>query len=199
MVSGRDEVAVPLFTRELLAMRLAQPSVSTPESLHKPGARVVSAAVLVPLVPRKSGLSVLLTHRADHLRGHPAQVSFPGGRTEPNDDDAIATALRETEEEIGIARSHIDILGRLPDYETPSSFRISSVVGWLEPPFDIKPNPFEVAEAFELPLSFILDRTNYRRRSYTYDGRNRNYLAIPYEGRYIWGRPPVFFTFYILS
>ncbi len=153
----------------------------------KEGTKVTEAAVLVPLVNRDGGVQVLLTQRTEHLRDHGGQVSFPGGRVEPSDVDREATALREMTEEIGLAASHVTLLGRLPGYEIPSGFRITPVVGWIEPPFVVAPDPFEVADIFEAPLAYFLDPANYQRREYRFRGRHRHYLAIPYEGRYIWG------------
>ena len=151
------------------------------------GTRVTEAAVLVPLVERAEGLQLLLTQRTAHLSDHAGQVSFPGGRVEPEDGSREDTALRETEEEIGLARERVTLLGRLPDYEIPSGFRITPVVGWIEPPFDLKPDAFEVAAIFEAPLGHFLDPARYERREYRFRGRHRHYMAIHYQGRYIWG------------
>lgn len=153
----------------------------------KEGTRVTEAAVLVPLVNRDGGVQVLLTQRTEHLRDHGGQVSFPGGRVEPSDLDREATALREMTEEVGLASDCVTLLGRLPVYEIPSGFRITPVVGWIEPPFVVAPDPFEVADIFEAPLDYFLNPANYQRREYHFRGRHRHYLAIPYEGRYIWG------------
>ena len=95
--------------------------------------------------------------------------------------------MRETEEEIGLGRARVELLGRLPAYEIPSGFRITPVVGWIEPPFDLKPDPFEVEAVFEAPLAYFLNPANYQRREYRFRGRHRHYMAIPFEGRYIWG------------
>jgi len=149
--------------------------------------RVTDAAVLVPLVDRGGAIKVLFTQRTAHLSDHAGQISFPGGRVEAADAGREETALRETEEEIGLPRARIALIGRLPDYEIPSGFRITPVVGWIEPPFDLRPDPFEVAEIFEAPLGYFLDPGNYQRRQYHFRGRHRHYMAIPYEGRYIWG------------
>ena len=151
------------------------------------GVRVTDAAVLVPLVDRGGAIKVLFTQRTAHLSDHAGQISFPGGRVEAADASREETALRETEEEIGLPRARIALIGRLPDYEIPSGFRITPVVGWIEPPFDLRPDPFEVAEIFEAPLGHFLDPGNYQRRQYHFRGRHRHYMAIPYEGRYIWG------------
>ena len=153
----------------------------------KEGERVTDAAVLVPLVDRGGAIKVLFTQRTAHLSDHAGQISFPGGRVEAADASREETALRETEEEIGLPRARIALIGRLPDYEIPSGFRITPVVGWIEPPFDLRPDPFEVAEIFEAPLGYFLDPGNYQRRQYHFRGRHRHYMAIPYEGRYIWG------------
>ena len=151
------------------------------------GVRVTEAAVMVPLVPRTAGVQVLLTQRTAHLADHAGQISFPGGRVEPEDVTREETALRETEEEIGLSRERVTILGRLPHYEIPTGFRITPVVGWAEPPFELKLDAFEVAAAFEVPLTHFLDTTRFVRREYQFRGRHRYYMAIPYEGRYIWG------------
>ncbi len=162
-----------------------------PLDLHaislKEGTKVTEAAVLVPLVNRDAGVQVLLTQRTEHMRDHAGQISFPGGRVEPGDADREATALREMTEEIGLAAGHVTLLGRLPGYEIPSGFRITPVVGWIEPPFTVVPDIFEVADIFEAPLDYFLDPANYQRREFHFRGRHRHYLAIPYEGRYIWG------------
>jgi 8-oxo-dGTP pyrophosphatase MutT (NUDIX family) len=146
-----------------------------------------SAAVLVPLVEHSEGMSVLLTQRTEHLSSHAGQVAFPGGRVEEDDADAVATALRETEEEIGLARGHVETVGRLDDYETGTGFIVTPIVGFVRPPFALKPDPSEVAVVFEVPLSFVLDRRNHERRTGFWRGRERTYFAMPYEGRFIWG------------
>jgi 8-oxo-dGTP pyrophosphatase MutT (NUDIX family) len=151
------------------------------------GARVTEAAVLIPLVARPSGLQVLLTQRTAHLSDHAGQISFPGGRVEPEDATRIETALRETEEEIGLSRERLTVLGGLPEYEIPSGFRIAPVVAWVEPPFELALDAFEVAAAFEAPLAHFTDPARYQRREYRFRGRHRHYMAIPFEGRYIWG------------
>jgi 8-oxo-dGTP pyrophosphatase MutT (NUDIX family) len=178
--------------RESIAARLQQtPPAPAPEDRHlvtlEPAARVMEAAVLVPLVSRSEGIQVLLTQRTAHLDDHAGQICFPGGRAEPGDASREETALRETEEEIGLARGAIVPLGRLPDHEMPTGFRITPVVGWIEPPFSLTLDPFEVAGAFEVPLSHFLDVRNFQRREYDFRGRHRHYLAVPFEGRYIWG------------
>lgn len=151
------------------------------------GTRVTEAAVLVPLVNRETEVQVLLTQRTGHLRDHGGQVSFPGGRVEAADTSREATALRETQEEIGLDAGRVVLLGRLPGYEIPSGFRITPVVGWIEPPLTLSADAFEVADIFEAPLAYFLDPNNYQRREYHFRDRHRHYLAIPWQGRYIWG------------
>ncbi|MBI4194915.1 MAG: CoA pyrophosphatase [Betaproteobacteria bacterium] len=141
----------------------------------------------MPLVHHAEAINVLLTQRTAHLLDHACQISFPGGRVETADANREETALRETEEEIGVRRTQIDLLGRLPDYEIPSGFRITPVVGWIEPPFELQPDPFEVDSVFEAPLAHFLEPANYQRREYRFRGRHRHYMAIPFAGRYIWG------------
>lgn len=180
------------MTRERIAERLAQPALSPePDDLHvialQEGTRVTEAAVLVPLVDRAGQVQILFTQRTAHLDDHAGQISFPGGRVEAGDASREATALRETAEEIGLASQSVEVLGRLPDYEIPSGFRITPIVGWVEPPFALNPDPFEVAAVFEAPLEHFLDAARYQRRQFRFRGRHRHYLAIPFEGRYIWG------------
>ncbi|MCK0511274.1 CoA pyrophosphatase [Aromatoleum buckelii] len=145
------------------------------------------AAVLVPVVLRPERLAVLLTRRTDHLHHHPGQISFPGGRVEKADVSAVMTALRETEEETGLDPERIELLGELPEYFTGTGFRITPVVGLVHPPFELKLDTFEVAEAFEVPLAHFLDPANHERHTMEYQGRMRQYYAMPYEGYFIWG------------
>ncbi len=180
------------LSREDITAKLAAPAPA-PEAqdLHvialKEGTRVTEAAVLVPLVRRGDQLRVLFTQRTAHLDDHAGQISFPGGRVEASDVSREETALRETEEEIGLDRGAVSVLGRLPDYAIPSGFRIVPVVGWVEAPFSLTLDAFEVESVFEAPLAYFLDASNYQRREYHFRGRHRHYMAIPYEGRYIWG------------
>jgi len=145
------------------------------------------AAVLFPIVQRDGGHTVLLTQRTAHLRDHAGQISFPGGRVEAEDVSPVHTALRETEEEIGLARDRIDILGFLPEYRTGTGFRVTPVVALVRPPFDLQPDPFEVAEIFEVPLDFLLDPANHQQHSIHWQGALRHYFAMPYGDYFIWG------------
>ncbi len=145
------------------------------------------AGVLVPIVNRPDGPTILLTQRTAHLKKHAGQISFPGGGWEEQDPHLEATALRETEEEIGLHQRHIEVLGQLSLYETSTAYGVTPVVGWVEPPFDLTVDPFEVAEAFEVPLGWIMQRENHQTESRVRDGRRRHYYVLPYEGRFIWG------------
>lgn len=150
-------------------------------------ARLTPAAVLVPLINRASGVTVLLTQRTDHLSDHAGQISFPGGRAEQHDSSMEETALRETEEEIGLPRNQVELLGALPVYHTITGYRVTPIVGWVEPPLALDPDPFEVAEVFEVPLAFLLNPANHQRHSIVRDGQPHQYYAMPYQDRYIWG------------
>ncbi len=146
-----------------------------------------NAAVLIPLVKHDEGLTVLLTQRTDHLANHPGQISFPGGHIEEEDATPEEAALRETEEEVGLDRQHVSIIGRLPDYVTRTGFIVTPVVAWVAPPFDIVPDDHEVAEVFEVPLDFFLDEDNHEKHTLFYAGKNRYFWAMPYGDYYVWG------------
>ena len=146
-----------------------------------------AASVLVPVVARADGLSILLTRRTDHLTLHAGQVSFPGGRAEPCDADAIATALRETNEEVGIDQRLLRPFGYLDSLETISGYCVTPVVAWLDAGYRALPDPREVAEVFEVPLAFFLAPENLRRLSVEYRGRPREVLEFAWPGPRIWG------------
>ena len=152
-----------------------------------PSIELRPAAVLVPLVDRPEGMSVLLTQRTAHLSAHAGQIAFPGGRLEPEDRDATEAALRETEEEIGLPREHVTLIGRLDTYVTGTGFEITPVVGIVSAPFSLTADPFEVADVFEVPLPFVLDRGNHRRTERVFEERRRVFFVLPYEDRNIWG------------
>lgn len=156
--------------------------------LPPPRDTLISAAVLVPLVNHAAGLTILLTQRTDHLLNHAGQISFPGGRIESADLSPEVAALREAEEEIGLSPASVELLGRLDDYVTVTGFHVVPVVGLVQPPLDLSPDPFEVAEIFELPLRIVLDPANHLRRSRLTDaGAERWFYAIEHEDRTIWG------------
>jgi 8-oxo-dGTP pyrophosphatase MutT (NUDIX family) len=176
---------------------LARLAVAPPPGLRRgdhdlnpdmlPDRLLTRAAVLVPLVERPEGLTVLLTRRSDHLQDHAGQISFPGGRVEPGDVDALATALREAEEEIGLARALVTPIGRLDTYVTRTGFEVTPVIGLVAPPSSLAPDPFEVAEVFEVPLAFILDPASRQRHSRIYAGKTRYFHVFPWRDYYIWG------------
>jgi 8-oxo-dGTP pyrophosphatase MutT (NUDIX family) len=157
------------------------PGITPPSTALRP------AAVLVPLIDHAAGMSVLLTQRTAHLSAHAGQISFPGGRIEEADADAVAAALRETEEEVGLPRDRVRVIGRLDTYVTGTGFEITPIVGIVQPPLALTIDPFEVAEAFEVPLAFILDPRNHQRIERAVGALSRCFFVLPYEGRNIWG------------
>ena len=181
----------PAGLRERFAQRLAW-APEPFETLAEHG-DPRAAAVLVPLVVRDEQLSVLLTQRADHLSDHAGQISFPGGRREPSDPDAVATALREAQEEVALAPDRVEVLGALPDYLTGTGFRVTPVVGLVHSPFAVRADTLEVAEIFEVPLPFLMNPANHEVRLLRWEGGERRFFAMPYPrpsagGQYfIWG------------
>jgi 8-oxo-dGTP pyrophosphatase MutT (NUDIX family) len=145
------------------------------------------AAVLVPLVRRDAGLTVLLTQRTEDMPSHAGQIAFPGGRRQAEDPDEIATALRETEEEVGLTRDFIEVIGPMDHYRTGTGYEITPIVGIVTPGFTARADPREVADVFEVPLDHFLDERNHRIDSRVWQGRERRYYAMPYGERYIWG------------
>jgi len=180
------------FGREWLTERLRrEPVIKTTSALPRyvlPADRMpVPAAVLVPVVNHPTGPTLMFTQRTAHLHDHAGQISFPGGRVEEADADREATALRETEEETGLHRSRIEILGRLPEYDIRTGFRVTPVVGWVEPPYELEPDSFEVEQVFEVPLAFFLNPENHQEHSWEVDGTVSHYYAMPYLEHHIWG------------
>ena len=145
------------------------------------------AAVLVPIVARAEGATVLLTQRATRLRQHSGQIAFPGGKIDPQDESPVATALRETWEEIGLHARHVEPLGYLDLYATGTGFRIFPLVAIVRPPFELTLNPEEVDDAFEAPLRFLMDPANHQRHTREAETGPRHFHAMPWEGRFIWG------------
>ncbi len=189
-IGGERAVAAERLTPHWLRQRFAHPPVWQPEAAEErwPGsAPPKPASVLVPLVQREAGLTLLLTQRTAHLSNHAGQVSFPGGRAEPEDGSAVETALRETEEEVGLHRRHVDVLGTLPDYHTGTGYCVTPVVGLVVPPFELRADPSEVAEIFEVPLAFLMDGLNHQRLSAQLPSGRRSFYAMPYDRFYIWG------------
>ena len=163
----------------------------TPESAHLaqrlPLDQARPAAVLVPLVERPEGLTVLLTLRSAHLKNHAGQISFPGGRQEEADESPLAAALRETEEEIGLSRQFIRVVGYLESHLIFTGFHVVPVVGFVQPGFTLQPDPKEVADVFEVPLVHILDAANHGTRARDVEGGVLHVYNIPYGERVIWG------------
>jgi 8-oxo-dGTP pyrophosphatase MutT (NUDIX family) len=184
------------LTREWITERFR---ADTPNSVKKdwgdhllnPGMgqaeNLIPAAVLIPVVNREDELKVLFTRRAANLAQHAGQISFPGGHIEESDNEPIDAALRETEEEVGLPRHHIDVIGQLENYISRTGFEITPIVGVIEPPFTVVPQPSEVAEVFEVPLSFLLNPENHHRHTREISGENREFYAMPYGEYYIWG------------
>ena len=192
-------MSLPLFSltpsaqKDWLVARLARPAPAAARGMgdgfRLPGREgpVKPAAVLVPIVNRPAGLTLLLTQRSADLPDHAGQISFPGGRVEADDPSIAHAALREATEEIGLPAERVSILGELSPYETVTGYRVSPIVGWVEPPFVLTPDPIEVADAFEVPLAFLLDPQNRQRHFRMLGDIRRDFWAIPYGDRYIWG------------
>jgi 8-oxo-dGTP pyrophosphatase MutT (NUDIX family) len=143
--------------------------------------------VLMPLVMRADGLHMLLTRRTEHLRDHAGQISFPGGRSEPGDADAAATALREAEEEVGLDPALAEVIGSLPTYTTVTGFVVTPVLALVQPALTLRLDRFEVAEAFEVPLPFLMNPAHHQRHTFNFAGGERQFLSMPWNGYFIWG------------
>ena len=192
-------MSLPLFAlpppaqKDWIALRLARPAPPEAQGMSDgfrlPGreGHATPAAVLVPLVNRPRGLTLLLTQRSADLPDHPGQISFPGGRVEPSDPSLAHAALREATEEVGLPAERVAVLGELAPYDTVSGYRVTPVVGWVEPPFAVVADPVEVADVFEVPLAFLLDPANQQRHFRMLGEARRDFWAIPYGERYIWG------------
>ncbi|MGI9132805.1 MAG: CoA pyrophosphatase [Rhodoferax sp.] len=178
---------------DALAQRFATAPAWTPELLAEKrflDREPVHASVLVPLVVRER-VTVLLTQRTSHLSSHSGQIAFPGGKADPQDRDAVATALREAQEEIGLDPAYVQVLGSLPIYSTGSAFLVTPVVALVQTGFRIAANDFEVADVFEVPLEFLMDPANHRRHVVEWAGARREWLSMPYQDgqveRFVWG------------
>lgn len=185
------EASDPWSRAEIRRRLAAGPAVRPLRGDTAPAAHIhathIPAAVLVPLVEHASGFTILFTQRNAALKAHGGQISFPGGRLEPEDADAVSAALRESREEIGLEPGAVEVLGRLDPYVTITGFEVTPIVGAVRPPLSLRADPVEVADIFEVPLSFFLDPANHQRHSRTAGGVARAYDAMPYGDRYIWG------------
>lgn len=186
-------------SRLMAGLRLDPPALAEPDDLLNGDFKlndrddidesktIREAAVLVPLIEHEDGIHVLLTERSGDLSSHAGQVAFPGGRIDPEDDGPVDAALREAEEEVGLDRSFVNVVGFLDAYETGTRFRVVPVVGFVKPGFELTLNPGEVDEAFEVPLAFLMDPENHERHSAVWKGKRRTFYAMPYDGHNIWG------------
>lgn len=177
-----------------LGMSLAAPSAQGDYDLNAAARealasdrRLTPAAVLLPIIMRASGATMLFTERAADLRDHAGQISFPGGKLDADDADDIAAALREAHEEVGLPPEAVDVIGRLGPYETGTGFNISPIVGLVLNAPQFTPHATEVASVFEVPLAFVADPKNYQIHSRIFYGSQRHFYAITYEERVIWG------------
>ena len=173
------QLLAPSLRRRFEAPPVWAPEVSVERRINERAP--AHASVLIALVPRDE-VTVLLTQRTDHLTDHPGQISFPGGRVEPGDADAAATALREADEEIGLAPRYVDVLGAMPTYTTGTGFVVTPIVGLVQPGFALQPDPFEVAEVFEAPLAFLLNPAHHQRHRVVVGGVEREFISIPWSG-----------------
>ena len=192
---GLPAVAAAQLTAQALRKRFATPPAWTPELRREPrmtDRAPAQAAVLVPIVQRPQGATVLLTERTTHLSTHSGQVAFPGGRVDPEDANIAAAALREAWEEVGLSARYIEVLGSLPTYTTVTSFIVTPVVALVRPDFELAINPYEVAEAFEVPFAYLMNPANHRRHALVGDDlKSREWFSMPYQDgpheRYVWG------------
>ena len=199
--SDQKKVAQELLQPQALKARLQAPPQWEPEitdenrhviaadiiARRQAAGKVTRAAVLIPLLLKEDGLSVLLTQRTNHLRDHAGQISFPGGRMDPEDQSPHDTALRESHEEIGLDPKRVEVIGCLPEYLTVSGYSVTPVVGLVQPQAEYVLDTFEVADVFEVPLSFLLDPANHQVRLWESEQGGRRFYSMPYENRFIWG------------
>lgn len=177
-------VSVGRLQPDALRHRFEQPPIWQPEVLADRvagGDGLAQASVLVPLVMRDE-LTVLLTRRTPHLKAHAGQISFPGGRVEPDDLDPVHTALREAAEEVGLPCEQVEVIGELPTYTTITGFVVTPVVGLVSPELHLRPDPNEVEEAFEVPLNFLMNPAHHQRRSFDGAGGRHQFFAMPWTG-----------------
>jgi 8-oxo-dGTP pyrophosphatase MutT (NUDIX family) len=199
-VAGRDAhlpaVEATRLESVTLRQRFAAPPVWQAErrgdAAGLDAAGLTPAAVLVPLVLREDAITVLLTERTATLRHHAGQISFPGGRQDAGDADAVATALREAQEEVGLQARHVEVIGQLPTYHTVTHYAVTPVVGFVQPAFVLQTQASEVAHAFEVPLAFLMNPAHHQRHRFEFAGQTREFLSMPWTdalGRehFIWG------------
>lgn len=200
VATDHDLPAVPSerLNPQALRARFAAPPRWAPEVVREPKFSErppADAAVLVPLILRGEGLSVLLTQRTAHLPTHAGQIAFPGGKVDAEDSSVSAAALREAHEEVGLLPRHVEVIGQLPVYITGTGFHVTPVVALVQPPFSLEPNPGEVDAVFEVPLAFLMNPANHRRHAFDWQGRQRQWFSMPYlqqeaageVERFIWG------------
>lgn len=203
-VIGTDAHLLPIAAESLhaeglrsrllaLAGRGFEPEFAGDGARFFPDRTPTAASVLMPLVQRENGLHMLLTQRTAHLTDHAGQISFPGGRAEPADTSPIETALRETEEEVGLSRRHVEVIGALPAYTTVTRYVVTPVVALVTPPFELSLDDFEVEAAFEVPLPFLMNPAHHRRHAFELAGMQRQFLSMPWHDPeqdrefFIWG------------
>lgn len=193
--TGLPPVSPDRLTAEGLRRRFSDPAVVESQTSDAATARAAAAgqglrlaSVLVPLVMRPEGVHVMLTQRTAHLHDHAGQISFPGGRVEASDPTLVDAALRESLEETGLQPDLVEVIGRLPDYHTSTGFCIAPVVGLVSDTFVAVPEPFEVAEVFEVPLAFLMDPANHRVHSVVLPHNGRHaYFSMPWQQYFVWG------------
>jgi 8-oxo-dGTP pyrophosphatase MutT (NUDIX family) len=196
-VLGIDNHLEPIPQEKIISSALRQrflsPPVWEPEiTIERKivGKKLVDAAVLIGIVQRHQPF-VLLTQRTAHLSSHSGQIAFPGGKIDANDKDPIEAAIRESEEEVGLTSQYIEVLGTLPTYTTGTAFVVTPVVALIKPDFKMKINTNEVADVFEVPLSFLMTPANHQRHALHWDGIDRKWFSMPYQDgdseRFIWG------------
>ena len=192
-IAGEPALALERLSADWLRQRFAEQPEWAPEAaetsyaMRADGSPATAASVLIALVQRPEGLSLVLTQRNADLTDHPGQISFPGGRAEAYDASPVETALREAEEEIGLDRTHVEVIGSLPDYYTGTGYRVTPVVALVTPPFTLQADPGEVEEIFEVPLAFLMDGLHHQRLSVELPSGRRSFYAMPYGTYYIWG------------
>lgn len=185
-VTRRLSLDVPRVRQELFGVSARSAAVDEGDPTINEGPPARPAAVLVPIVARPTP-TVLLTQRSSDMPDHSGQIAFPGGKIEPADLTPLDTALREAEEEVGLARARVTPLGYMPPFLSRTGYLITPVVGLITPPFELTINPREVSDAFEVPLAFLMDPRNHQKQSRVFSGELRHFYAIPFEDRYIWG------------